>query len=80
MGQKGTFFKGLSVDVHVHMVTHTIPNPLGITLTAVVVLAVNKVVFVVNGFIFTHPSPTVRAIDIFNILFFHYDSKTKIVI
>ena len=71
IGQKGTFFKGLSVDVHVHMMTHAIPNPFGITFPAVVVLTVNKVVFVVNGFIFTHPDPAVRTVNILNIFFFH---------
>jgi hypothetical protein len=70
-GKKGTFYKGLSVDVHIDMMTHAIPNPFGITFPAMVVLTVNKVVFVVNGFLFTHPHPAVRTVNILNIFFFH---------
>jgi hypothetical protein len=71
IGQKGTFFKGLSVDVHIHMMTHAIPNPFGITLPAMVVLTVNKVMFVVHGLFFTHPGPTMRTVNILNVFFFH---------
>jgi hypothetical protein len=39
------------MHIHIHMMTHAIPNTLGITVSAVVVLTVNKVVFVVNGFL-----------------------------
>ena len=74
IGQKGMFFKGLSVEVHIKMMTHTIPNPFGITLTAVIVFTVNEVVFVVNRFLFTHPGSTVRAVNILNVFFFHYNS------
>ncbi len=52
MEQKGTFFKGLSVDIHIHMMTHTIPNTIRITVLAMIVLTVKKSVFVVNGFLF----------------------------
>jgi hypothetical protein len=52
MGQKGTFFKGLSVDIHVCVMTHAIPNTIRITVLAMVVLTVKKSVFVVNGFLF----------------------------
>jgi hypothetical protein len=51
--------------------TYTIPYTLGITFPAVIVLTVNKVVLVVNGFIFTHPDPTVRTVNILNGFFFH---------
>ncbi len=40
-----------SMHVHIHVMTHAIPNTLGIAVSAVVVLTVNKVVFVVNGFV-----------------------------
>jgi hypothetical protein len=71
IGQKGIFFIDLSVDVHIDMMTHAIPNPFGITLPAVVVLTVDKVMFVVNGLFFTHPDPAVRTVNILNIFFFH---------
>jgi len=70
-GKKGTFYKGLSVDVHIHVMTHTIPDTFWITFPAVVVLTVNKVVFVVNSLLFTHPRTTVRTVNILNIFFFH---------
>jgi len=54
------------------MMTHTIPNPFGITFPAVVVLTVNKVMFVVNGLIFTHPGSTVGTVNILNFFFFHH--------
>jgi hypothetical protein len=53
------------VNVHIDMMTHTIPNPFGITVPAVVVLAINEVVFVVNGLLFTDSGSTVGAVDIF---------------
>jgi len=59
------------MDVHVHMMTHAIPNALGITVPAMVVLTVNKVVLVVNSFLFTHPSPTVCTVNILDVFFFH---------
>jgi hypothetical protein len=59
------------MDVHVNMMTHTIPHPFGITFPAVVVVPVNKVVLVVNGIIFGHTGATVRAVDILNVFFFH---------
>jgi hypothetical protein len=52
MGQKGTFFKGLSMHIHVRVMTHAIPNTIRITVLAMVVLTVKKSVFVVNGFLF----------------------------
>jgi hypothetical protein len=71
IGQKGTFFKALSVEIHVYMMTHTIPNPFGIAVPAVVVVTVNEVMFVVNGFLFTHPGSAVRTTYILNVFFFH---------
>jgi hypothetical protein len=59
IGQKGTFFNALLVDVHIHMMTHTIPNPFRVTFSTMVVLTVNKIVFVVHSLLFTHPRPTV---------------------
>jgi len=53
------------------MMAHAIPDPLGITLPAVVVLTVNEVVFVVNGLFSSHPGSTVCTIYIFQIIFFH---------
>ena len=77
IGQKGVFFKGLSVDVHIHMMTHAIPNPFGITLPAVIVLTVNQVMFVVHGLFFTHSGPTVRTVNILDVFFLHLDAKFK---
>ena len=71
IGQNGTFFKGLSVDIHICIVTHAIPNTFGITVFTMIVLSVKKSVFVVNGFIFTHPHPTVCTVYILNIFFLH---------
>ena len=71
IGQNGTFFKGISVDIHICIVTHAIPNPFGITVFTMIVLTVKKSVFVVNGFIFTHPYPTVCTVYILNIFFLH---------
>ena len=39
------------MHIHIHMMTHTIPNTLRITVSTMVVLTVNKVVFIVNGFL-----------------------------
>jgi hypothetical protein len=57
--------------------THTIPNPFGVTLPAMVVLTVNKVVFVVHGLFFSHPHPAVRTVNILNVFFFHENPKNK---
>jgi hypothetical protein len=62
------------MDVHIHMMAHAIPDPLGITLPAVIVLTVNKVMLVVNGLFFTHPHPAVRTVNILDIIFFHENS------
>jgi hypothetical protein len=59
------------MDIHVYMMTHTIPNPFGITFPTMVVLTVNKVVLVVHSLIFTHPDPAVSTVNIFNVFFFH---------
>jgi hypothetical protein len=72
------FLKGLLVDIHIHMMTHTIPNPLGITFPAVVVLTVNQVVLVIYGFILAHPGPAVGTVNILNVFFFHENPKIKI--
>ena len=63
-----------SVDIHICIVTHAIPNPFGITVFTMIVFTVKKSVFVVNGFIFTHPYPTVCTVYILDIIFIHYDS------
>jgi hypothetical protein len=57
--QKGTFFNSLLVDIHIHMMTNTIPNPFRITFSTMVVLTVNKIVFVVHSLFFSHPCPAV---------------------
>jgi hypothetical protein len=71
IGQKGIFFIDLSVDVHVYMMTHAIPNTLRITVPAMVMLTVNKGVLVVNGFVFTYPLTTMRTVNILDVFFFH---------
>ena len=69
------------MDVHVYMMTHTIPHPFGVTVPAVIVLAVNKVVLVVDSFLFTNPGATVRTVNVLNIFFVHYHSEdTKLFI
>ena len=59
------------------MMTHTIPNPFGITFPAVVVLTVNEVMFVVNGLFSTNSHPTMRTVNILNVFFFHENPKNK---
>jgi hypothetical protein len=53
------------MDIHVHVVTHTIPDPFGIAVSAVVVVTVNEVVFVVNGVLFENSGSAMRTSDIF---------------
>jgi hypothetical protein len=60
-----------SMYVHIHVMTHTIPNTFRITFPAVVVLSVKEVMFVVNRFLFPHPDPTVGTVNILNVFFFH---------
>ena len=58
------------MDLKVRVVTHAVPNTLGITLPAIVVLPVKQSVLVLNGFIQTHTSITMRTVHITNLLFF----------
>jgi len=75
--QKGMFFKGLSMDIHVHMMTHTIPYPFGVAFPAMVMLTINKVVFVVHGIFFLHSDSAMRTVNILNVFFFHGIPKIK---
>ena len=60
------------MHLKVCVVTHAIPITPGITVLAVVVLTVQKPVFVVNRFIQTYPGSTVSAVNMFYLLLFHY--------
>ena len=61
----------MSVHVHIHMVTHAIPNTFGIAVPAVVVLTVNQCVLVVDRFLQAYPDATVRTVDMSRLLFLH---------
>jgi hypothetical protein len=60
------------MNVHVRVVTHTIPNAFGIALTAMVVLTVKQPVFVVNSLLQGQPGITVCTCNILNSFFFHH--------
>ena len=55
----------------IRVVTQAIPITTGITFLAVVVLSIQKPVFVVDCLVQTYPRPTVGTVNIFNFLFFH---------
>jgi hypothetical protein len=50
-GHAGNLCKGLSVEVGVKIVTDAIPNTIGITFSAMVVLAIMKATLVGHGFL-----------------------------
>ena len=53
------------------VVTHAIPNAIGIALPAVVMLTVKQSVLVMNGLLQTYPSITMCTIHILTIVFLH---------
>jgi hypothetical protein len=59
------------VEVGVKIVTDAIPNPIGITFSAMVVLAIEKATFVGHGFLYWYPHSTVGTVYILNVLFIH---------
>jgi hypothetical protein len=59
------------MNLEIRVMTHAIPDPLGIAIPAMVVLTVNQSVLVTNGLFQTQPGVTVRTSDITNIFFFH---------
>ena len=61
----------------IRVVTQAIPITPGITFSAVIVLAIQKPVFVVNCFVQTYALPTVGTVNIFNFLFFHDSLRMK---
>ena len=59
------------MNLHIRVMTHAIPDPIGIAVPAMEVLAVEQSVLVMNGLIQEYPGITVRTVDISNLLFFH---------
>ena len=59
------------MNLHVRVMTHTIPDASGIALTAMVVLTVKQSVFVTNSLLQGQPGITVCTCDILNSFFFH---------
>jgi hypothetical protein len=55
------------MDFKVGVMTHAIPNALGVAFPAVIVITINQPVFINNGILKTHPGFTVRANDILNL-------------
>jgi late competence protein required for DNA uptake (superfamily II DNA/RNA helicase) len=66
-----------SMHLKICVVTQAIPITPGITFLAVVVLSIQKPVFVVDCLVQTYPRPTVGTVNIFNFLFFHDGVSTK---
>lgn len=60
-----------SMNFKICVVTHAIPNTIGIAIPAVVMLTVKQSVLVSNGLLQTYPSITMGTIDIFPIVFLH---------
>jgi len=60
------------MNFHIRVMTHTIPDALGIAVPAMVVLTVKQPVLVTNCLLPTHPSLTVCTCHILNVLFFHH--------
>ena len=59
------------MNLHVRVVTYTIPDAFGIALTAMVVLTVEQPVFVTNSLLQRQPDITVCTCNILNSFFFH---------
>jgi hypothetical protein len=59
------------MNLHIRVMTHAIPDSIGIALPAMEVLAVEKPVLVIDGLFKTYPGITVRTVDVSNLLFFH---------
>ena len=60
-----------SMNFEICIMTHAIPNTIGIAIPAVVMLTVKQSVLVSNGLLQTYPSITMCTIDIFPIVFLH---------
>jgi len=59
------------MNLKICVVTHAIPNTIGIAIPAVVMLTVKQSVLVLNGLLQTHSSITVCTINILTIVFLH---------
>ena len=70
--------KRLSVEVGVEIVTDAIPNSIGITFFAMVVLAIMKATLVGHGLLLKDPRLAVGTVNIFNVLFFHFAPSMRI--
>jgi hypothetical protein len=58
--------------------TDAIPNPIGITFSTMVVLAIEKATLVGHSFLYSYPHSTVGTVNIFNLLFFHFAVSMRI--
>jgi len=61
----------VSMQVSIKIMTHTIPDSLGIAFPAMVVLTVKQSVFVVNSLLHEQPSIAVCAVNVANIFLGH---------
>jgi hypothetical protein len=63
------------MHLHIHIMTHAIPNALGIAVTTMIVLSVYQPVLVMNGFLKRYLGTTMGTTDILSIFFFHWHSS-----